>query len=50
LESKDDMKARGVPSPDTGDALSLTFAQPVASADVMQVRWATTVPETDPFG
>lgn len=30
LESKDDMKARGMPSPDLGDALALTFAYPVA--------------------
>lgn len=31
LESKDDIKARGMPSPDKADALCLTFAQPVAS-------------------
>lgn len=30
LESKDDMKKRGVDSPDDGDALALTFAQAVA--------------------
>lgn len=30
LESKKDMKARGLPSPDDGDALALTFAFPVA--------------------
>jgi hypothetical protein len=30
LESKDDLKARGLPSPDLGDALALTFASPVA--------------------
>ena len=30
LESKDDMKERGLASPDYGDALALTFAQPVA--------------------
>lgn len=30
LESKESMAARGVASPDDGDALSLTFAQPVA--------------------
>ncbi len=30
LESKDDMKARGLASPGRGDALALTFAQPVA--------------------
>lgn len=29
LESKDDMKLRGIPSPDTGDAFMLTFAHPV---------------------
>jgi hypothetical protein len=28
LESKDEMAARGVPSPDDGDALALTFAYP----------------------
>jgi len=31
LESKKDMKARGLPSPDIGDAIALTFAYPVAS-------------------
>ncbi len=30
LESKEDMKTRGVPSPNRGDALALTFAHPVA--------------------
>jgi phage terminase large subunit len=30
LESKDDMKKRGVPSPNRADALALTFAAPVA--------------------
>jgi hypothetical protein len=29
LESKDDLKARGLPSPDLGDALALTFAHHV---------------------
>ena len=29
LESKDDMKKRGMPSPDIGDALALTFSFPV---------------------
>ncbi|RKY41413.1 MAG: hypothetical protein DRP85_06430 [Candidatus Makaraimicrobium thalassicum] len=32
LESKEDMKKRGVRSPDGGDALGLTFAQPVMPA------------------
>ena len=30
LEKKDDMKSRGLPSPDSGDALALTFATPVS--------------------
>ncbi len=35
LESKEDMKRRGLASPDDGDALALTFAQPVPEfADV----------------
>jgi hypothetical protein len=29
LESKDDMKARGLASPDIGDALAMTFAENV---------------------
>lgn len=32
LESKDSMKARGVPSPNRADALALTFSAPVAPA------------------
>ncbi len=45
LESKEDMKRRGVDSPDDGDALALTFAAPIAvprpgrRAPVMQ-DWA----------
>lgn len=31
LESKEQMKKRGVPSPDSGDALALTFATPFAA-------------------
>lgn len=31
LESKHDMKERGLPSPNEGDALALTFAEPVAA-------------------
>jgi hypothetical protein len=30
LERKEDMKKRGIPSPDLADALALTFAYPVA--------------------
>jgi hypothetical protein len=33
LEQKKHMKARGLASPDDGDALALTFAHPVAAAD-----------------
>ena len=29
LESKEDMRRRGVPSPDEGDAVALTFAEPL---------------------
>lgn len=34
LESKDELKKRGLPSPDLADALALTFAQPVATKDI----------------
>lgn len=33
LESKDDIKKRGLHSPDTGDSLALTFAHPVQPRD-----------------
>jgi len=33
LESKDKMKKRGLKSPDEGDALALTFAEPIARID-----------------
>lgn len=36
LEKKEDMKKRGLSSPDNGDALALTFAHPVAASDQ---RW-----------
>ncbi len=42
LESKDDMRARGLPSPDVGDALACTFAFPVAKKSEFQQsnrRW-----------
>lgn len=32
LETKDDMKSRGLPSPDFGDALALTYAQTLVSS------------------
>ena len=38
LERKDDMRRRGLSSPDDGDALALTFAHPVAKRDYAQER------------
>lgn len=40
IESKDDMKGpkRNLPSPDTADALNLTFAQPVVMNHIMEKR------------
>jgi phage terminase large subunit len=37
LESNADMQKRGQASPDDGDALALTFAQPVEPAEVEEV-------------
>lgn len=37
LESKEDMKARGVPSPNRADALALTFAAPVQKRNAVRV-------------
>ena len=36
IESKEDMKGRGLASPDDGDALALTFGGPVARLDISQ--------------
>jgi hypothetical protein len=51
IEKKEDMKARGLPSPDLADALALTFAQPVATKDVQQVRlkWGKGASAADDF-
>lgn len=38
LEKKDDMKKRGLSSPDDGDALALTFAYPVAHKAVTRLE------------
>lgn len=38
LETKDSMKKRGLASPDDGDALALTFAEPVARVDAATSR------------
>lgn len=37
LEPKDDIKKRGLPSPDLGDALAVTFAQPVHKPELIEV-------------
>jgi len=39
LESKKDMKARGVQSPNYGDALALTFARPVVSEIYKSIKY-----------
>lgn len=39
LEKKEDMKKRGLRSPDAGDALALTFAFPVAADDEEIPKW-----------
>ena len=38
LERKQDMRRRGLASPDDGDALALTFAYPVAQRDEADER------------
>jgi len=43
LESKDDMKKRGLPSPDKADALALTFAMPTFSTNNSLPRTARCV-------
>lgn len=54
LETKDEMKKRGLGSPNDGDALGLTFAQPIASIEVSRYRnirsRGTAVSEYDIFG
>lgn len=59
LERKEDMKSRGLPSPDIGDALALTFARPVAAesyervaqvAGQVGIRWgASSYPDENPL-
>lgn len=39
LETKDDMKERGLDSPDTADALALTFHSPVAPTKAPKETW-----------
>ena len=38
LERKDDMRRRGLSSPDDGDALAMTFAEPIARKDLASMR------------
>ncbi len=40
LEKKEDMKKRGLASPDNGDALALTFAEPVQRKDLRTSRYS----------
>lgn len=50
LEPKDEIKKRGLPSPDLGDALALTFAQPVAPTPVIGTQPAGRhIADYDPF-
>lgn len=50
LESKDDAKKRGIKSPDDGDALALTFAFPVARAEVVTGSYKAPVATVPGFG
>lgn len=50
LESKEDMKKRGLPSPDIADALALTFAQPIAAPEVRNLlHQFSQAPDFDPL-
>lgn len=50
IESKKDMKARGVPSPNRADALVISFAYPVAARNPLdQHRAKTSRREYDPY-
>jgi len=39
LESKQDMRRRGVPSPDLGDAMALCFSDPIGTPDRSAGFW-----------
>jgi hypothetical protein len=49
LESKEDMKKRGLPSPNRGDALALSFAFPVVKKPLFETR-RTHALDYDPLG
>lgn len=52
LERKEDMRSRGLASPDCADALALTFAYPVAvegDYEFRRMRHVARLPEYDPY-
>ena len=49
LEKKDDMRKRGIRSPDDGDALALTFAYPVVSRSISTDLEQQEVDDYDPI-
>jgi hypothetical protein len=49
LESKEEMKARGLPSPDDADALALTFAAPVAPRRSAREELEERAKEREPY-
>ena len=49
LERKEDMKRRGLASPDAADALALTFAEIVAWNEPEDPRYAQTISDWDPL-
>lgn len=50
LEKKDDMKKRGLASPDDGDALALTFAHPVSRLDMASAEYYSQAQDADLSG
>lgn len=50
LESKKDMKKRGIASPDEADALALTYAYPVEARSIIEQEEERHDDEYDPFG
>lgn len=46
LETKEDMKERGLDSPDSADALALTFASPVAPSKAKPETWRSRIKKT----
>lgn len=49
LESKDDMRGRGLASPDIPDALALTYAYPVLASKLGATSKPKVLPDYDPF-